>query len=107
MFIFFYTDIHQRIIVLGIIVLQNCLRKLIFITCICTCIYIFSGKKATSIPDMKSKNVKSASDLEAQWQKEEDEKRQAAEQEEKKIEEAKKKEVEELRKIEEKKVVRS
>ena len=35
-----------------------------------------SSKKSTPLTDMKSKQVKSASDLEAQWQKEEDEKRQ-------------------------------
>ena len=43
---------------------------------------------------MKSKQVKSASDLEAQWQKEEDEKRQKEEEDKKKEEEMKRKEEE-------------
>ncbi|XP_076074517.1 regulator of nonsense transcripts 2-like isoform X3 [Mytilus galloprovincialis] len=61
-----------------------------------------SGKKSAPLPDLKSKHVKSASDLEAQWQKEEDQKRQK-EEEEKKKEEEKRKEEEELKQKEEEK----
>ncbi|XP_063407646.1 regulator of nonsense transcripts 2-like isoform X4 [Mytilus trossulus] len=61
-----------------------------------------SGKKSATLPDLKSKHVKSASDLEAQWQKEEDQKRQK-EEEEKKKEEEKRKEEEELKQKEEEK----
>ncbi|XP_052071977.1 regulator of nonsense transcripts 2-like isoform X2 [Mytilus californianus] len=61
-----------------------------------------SGKKSAPLPDLKSKHVKSASDLEAQWQKEEEQKRQK-EEEEKKKEEEKRKEEEEIKQKEEEK----
>jgi len=57
----------------------------------------FSAKKPTPVTDMKSKQLKSASDLEAQWQKEEDEKRQKEEEDKKKEEEMKR--IEEEKKV--------
>lgn len=60
-----------------------------------------SSKKTAQLPDLKSKEVKSAADLEAQWQKEEDEKRQKEEEEKKKEEELRIQEEENKKKEEE------